>query len=399
MKPNINKLKPTKFTTLTPTRDAIIDQASAGPIRQASSYLANQIASALHPAVQHVVVADIKERAADVKSYTLVADTARGTQSLAYFSAGQYLSITLRIGDAVVTRPYSISSSPKEALQGKYELTIKRVEGGLCSQYILDNFVVGTQLDVSAPMGSFTYEPLRDAGTVIGVAGGSGITPFVSLAKSIADGKEDCNLVLLYGSRTLEDSLFAEELDAIARSTPRFKLVRVLSQGTAPGCESGFIGADLIRKYAPAGDYSVFLCGPQGMYRFVDKELEKLSLRRKFIRHELFGEIHSPEQNPDYPAVERDTFEATVHMCGETKKVTISAHDTILVGLEKAGIAVPAHCRSGECGWCHSQLISGEVYIPRNVDYRRAADIQYGYIHPCCTFAVSDITIDVPIKA
>ena len=62
---------------------------------------------------------------------------------------------------------------------------------------------------------------------------------------------------------------------------------------------------------------------------------------------------------------------------------------------EAAGIAAPAHCRSGECGWCHSKLVSGEIYAPKSVDGRREADLLYGYIHPCCSFPLSDLTIEV----
>ena len=64
--------------------------------------------------------------------------------------------------------------------------------------------------------------------------------------------------------------------------------------------------------------------------------------------------------------------------------------------MEAAGIKAPSDCRSGRCGWCHSQLLSGDVYIPESVDGRRMADKIYGYIHPCCTFPLSDVVIDVP---
>jgi succinate dehydrogenase/fumarate reductase-like Fe-S protein len=65
-------------------------------------------------------------------------------------------------------------------------------------------------------------------------------------------------------------------------------------------------------------------------------------------------------------------------------------------GQKHNGIATPANCRSGICGWCHSRLVSGNVYVPKEVDGRRMADLQYGYVHPCSTFPLSDIEIDVP---
>ncbi len=394
MKPNIRKLKALKFSNLTPSRDAIIDAAPNTPLPSPNIYMANQIATALHPKAQYLKVTKVMDQGSDAKSYYLAPDPARGTEKLAWFSAGQYLSISLNVEGKTLTRPYSLASSPRESRAGEYMLTIKRVEGGIASQYILDNWTVGTEVTASAPLGVFTYEPLRDAKVVIGVAGGSGITPFRSLAKAIADGDEDAELILLYGSRTMSDAIFQEEFKAL--EGPKFKLVNVLSHEPQEGCESGFITADLIKKYAPQGNYSIFLCGPQAMYNFVDKEIETLGLRNKFIRHELFGEYFHPSKESDYPTDVAKTYMVTVHLADQTHTIAASSDESILRSLEANGIAAPAHCRSGECGWCHSRLISGQVYTTKSMDGRREADLQYGYIHPCCAFPLSDLVIDVP---
>ena len=388
------KLNPMDFTKMTPTREAKIEAAPAKALPATDSYLPNKIAKALHPNKQYVKVAEVIEQSADTKTFWLEADPAKGTEALAWFSAGQYLSVSLEIGPMKLTRPYSLSSSPREALAGRYGLTIKRVEGGLASNYILDNWTVGTEVTVSEPLGVFTYEPLRDAKVIIGVAGGSGITPFRSLAKAIADGDEDAEMILLYGSRTLADAVFQEEFKAL--EGPKFKLVNVLSHETQDGCEHGFITAELIKKYAPTGNYSIFLCGPQAMYNFVDKEIATLNLRKKFIRHELVGEYFNPAKEADYPANVAPEVKITVRIAGNEQTITAPADTSILRSLEAAGIAAPAHCRSGECGWCHSRLISGEVYCPKSLDGRREADYLYGYIHPCCSFPLTDLVIEVP---
>ena len=395
-RPNLSKLNPMDFTKMTPNRQAKIEAAPATALPATDSYIPNKIAKALHPGVQYLKVEKIVEHSADMKTYYFAPNAEKGTTALAWFSAGQYLSITLEIGTMKMTRPYSLSSSPKEALEGNYMLTIKRVDGGLASNYILDNWTVGTEVTASEPLGVFTYEPLRDAKTIIGIAGGSGITPFRSLAKAIADGDEDAQMILLYGSRTLADAVFQEEFKALEAACPKFKLVNVLSHEEADGCENGFITAELIKKYAPAGDYSLFLCGPQAMYDFVDKEIATLGLRRKFVRHELFGEYFNPSKEADYPANVAPEFKITVRIAGNEQTITGPADTTILRSLEANGILAPAHCRSGECGWCHSKLISGEVYTPKSVDGRREADFIYGYIHPCCAFPLSDVTIEVP---
>ena len=394
-KPNLRKLNPMDFTKMTPTRQAKIEAAPAAALPGLDSYVPNQIANALHPGVQYVKVVKIEEEAGNSKRYYLAPNEEKGTKALAWFSAGQYLSVTLKIGNMTLTRPYSLASSPREALAGEYMLTIQKVEGGLASQFIHDNWHVGTEVTVSEPLGNFTYEPLRDAATVVGVVGGSSITPFRSLAKAIADGDEDCDLVIIYGSRTLNDTMFQNDLKELEASCPRIKLVNVFSHEEREGYEHGFITADLIRKYAPEGEYSLFVCGPQVMRNFVDKEIETLGLRRKFIRNELFGEYFGPAREADYPENVAPAFRITVRIAGSEQTITAPSDVSLLRSLEAAGIAAPAHCRSGECGWCHSKLVSGEVYTPKSVDGRREADYLYGYIHPCCAFPLSDLTIEV----
>ncbi len=358
------------------------------------------LAKALHPKRQYLKVAEVVDRGEDCKSFTLVPDPERGTTELAYFGAGKYLTVFETINGMPVTRAYSISSSPKDSLEGRYVLTIKLVDGGLVSRYIFDTWTEGSNVEVSAPSGNFEYQPLRDAQKVICLAGGSGITPFVSMANAVADGDEDFELTLLYGSRSYANILFREELDALAAKCDKIKVVHVLSdeKEDIEGTEKGFITAELIKKYAPENEaYSVFLCGPQQMYEFVDKELEKIGLPKKYIRHEMFGEFHNPATQPDYPAGVPEKVKITVTIQDKTYIIFGNSADSVMQTIEKNGLAVPARCRSGECGFCHSHLISGEVYVPKHLEYRRLADYKFGCIHPCCSFPLTDLEINVPV--
>ncbi|MGN0485696.1 MAG: FAD-binding oxidoreductase [Acutalibacteraceae bacterium] len=398
MASSIKSLSMKKFLPMQKARQARFE-TGADAIPDAPDH-AKDLAKALHPKRQFLKVSAVTQRAPDCKSFTLVPDPSRGTKDLAYFGAGKYLTVFQEVSGLPITRAYSISSSPSDSLKGIYELTVKRVDGGLLSNYILNNWEVGTEVEVSAPSGNFEYQPLRDATKVIGLAGGSGITPFLSMANAIADGDEDFDLTLLYGSRNRENILFREELDEIAARTTKFRVVHILSDADCElpdGAERGFITAELIQKYAPENEpYSVFLCGPQQMYAFADKQLEKLGLERKYIRHEMFGEFHDPKQQPDYPSDVPETVSITVTVQDETKTVTGSTSDSVMQILEKNGIAVPARCRSGECGFCHSHLLSGEVYVPKNMEYRRMADHKFRCIHPCCSFPLTDLTLNVP---
>lgn len=397
---NLKSLKAKKFLPMLSERQAKFDAAEA-KLPDTPDH-AMYLARTLHPKRQYLKISAVTERAEDCKTFTLVPDAERGTKELAYFSAGKYLTVFETIEGMNITRAYSLSSSPKDSLEGKYELTIKLVDGGLMSRYILDNWCVGTKVEVSAPEGHFDYQPLRDAKKVLCLAGGSGITPFISMANAIADGDEDFEMTLLYGSRNKEAIIFKDELDAVASKCDKIKVVHVLSdKGTdvsGDGFEKGFITAELIRKYAPDDEpYSVFICGPQQMYDFLNTELEKLNLEKKYIRHEMFGEFHNPSTQPDYPADVPETVKITVTIQDITTTVTGSSNDSVMQTLEKNNISVPARCRSGECGFCHSHLLSGKVYVPKNLEYRRLADYKFDCIHPCCSFPLTDLTINVPV--
>lgn len=397
---NLKSLKAKKFLPMLSERQAKFDAAEA-KLPDAPDH-AMYLARALHPKRQYLKISVVTERAEDCKTFTLVPDAERGTKELAYFSAGKYLTVFETIEGMNITRAYSLSSSPKDSLEGKYELTIKLVDGGLMSRYILDNWCVGTKVEVSAPEGHFDYQPLRDAKKVLCLAGGSGITPFISMANAIADGDEDFEMTLLYGSRNKEAIIFKDELDAVASKCDKIKVVHVLSDKGADvsvdGFEKGFITAELIRKYAPDDEpYSVFICGPQQMYDFLNTELEKLNLEKKYIRHEMFGEFHNPSTQPDYPADVPETVKITVTIQDITTTVTGSSNDSVMQTLEKNNISVPARCRSGECGFCHSHLLSGKVYVPKNLEYRRLADYKFDCIHPCCSFPLTDLIINVPV--
>lgn len=397
---DIKSLKSKKFLPMLSDRQARFNAAEA-KLPDAPDH-AMYLARALHPKRQYLKISAVTERAEDCKTFTLVPNIEKGTNELAYFSAGKYLTVFETIEGMNITRAYSLSSSPKDSLEGKYELTIKLVDGGLMSRYILDNWSVGTEVEVSAPEGHFDYQPLRDAKKVLCLAGGSGITPFVSMANAIADGDEDFEMTLLYGSRCKDVILFKDELDAIASECDKVKVIHVLSDKDADisgdGFEKGFITAELIKKYAPDNEpYSVFICGPQQMYDFLNKELDKLNLEKKYIRHEMFGEFHNPSTQSDYPADVPETVKITVTIQDVTTTVEGSSNDSVMQTLEKNKISVPARCRSGECGFCHSHLLSGKVYVPKNLEYRRLADYKFDCIHPCCSFPLTDLIINVPV--
>ena len=378
-------------------RNQMIDSASdEAPV---SVFNANRLAKLLHPAVQHVKINGVVDHGG-AKSYTLTPDRDKGTEKMAYFRASQYVSVALNIDGASVNKPYTIRSNPKDALGSDnscYILTIKQTNPAYASKYILENWHEGDSVDISGPLGDFYYQQLRDAKHVIAIAGGSGITPFYSMAAAVVDGIEDFELTILYGSRKADGILLRDEIEALAqKSGGRVKVVHVLSDEEREGYEHGFITAELIKKYAPDGDYSVFMCGPKAMYDYEDGQMAKLGLPKRRVRKEMSGDYMGAEKNADYPSsAAGKSFMLTVDIRGEKQTVPCKAGEPLLWAMERAGIAAPSHCRSGECGWCHSKLVSGEYYCPNDADGRRLADAKFNWIHPCCTFPLSDIEICV----
>ena len=363
-----------RFKKLVPNRRKMLENGS--PASLPKSYRVNDTAKILHPGYQGAKLVAIAQNTADTKTYTFE------TERPLYFRAGQYLTLGCKVGKSEVSRPYAISSSPKEALSCRVSLTVKKC--GFFSGYLFDGAAVGDSFVLGDPSGEFCYEPVKDADHVVAIAGGSGITPFYSMAQAVADGTNRHKLTIFYGARTESDLIFKKELDTLV--SDKVKVVYVLSDEKKEGYESGFIGAELLQKYV-SGDYTVMMCGPQAMYAFADKELASLGLPLRRIKKEA--------NCVGLRDAEAKSYTLTVHIGFDTYTVPADARETILTALERAGLKVPSKCRAGGCGFCHSKLVCGSFSIAGQ-DKRRLADAKFGYIHPCCSYPDSDMELIVP---
>lgn len=358
-----------RFTKMVPKRREKLAEGSAEKIP--ASYRVNETARILHPGYQSAKLVKIIPNTADTKTYEFE------TERPFYFRAGQYMTLGATIDGSVVSRPYAASSAPKAALEKRVAFTIKKC--GFFSGYMFDNAKVGDTFTVGDPTGEFCYEPVKDASHIVAIAGGSGITPFYSMAQAITDGTIDVKLTIFYGAKTEEDLIFKTELDAL--KSDKIKVIYVLSNEKKAGYESGFIGAEIIEKYV-SGDFTVMMCGPQAMYAFLDKELTKFNLPLRRIKKEA--------NTVGMRDVKEAHYKITVKIGFNTYTVDADSRETVLTALERAGLKVPAKCRAGGCGFCHAKLISGKFTIP-GADKRRLADSKFGYFHPCCSYPDSDM--------
>ncbi len=382
---------------LVPNRGKRAEQAPGRPL---SAVPGDEPAQKLHPEKLFLTIAQVREENASTRTFRLVAGPNSPTGELPPFRAGQYLSLKIDVGGVSTTRPYSISSSPREALQqGFYEITLQRKEGGFVSPYLWDHWQVGTEVQSSGPQGFFYYEPLLDTPELVGLAGGTGITAFRSMLKDMADNDMNVRFTLLYGIRRPADMLFEKEFAELVEKRPgQFRVIPVCSEpdGRWSG-ETGRLSTECIRKLV--GDLTgktLFVAGPPEMYLFIQKELEAFALARKQVRYESFGRVAAL---PDPALSTREAgrcFQITAHCGEETRAVPAVATETVLVALERAHMVAPSRCRSGECGACRSLLLAGRVYISPQGDGRRAADLAFGYVHPCASYPRSDLEVRVP---
>lgn len=336
----------------------------------------------------------LKLRVSEIITKTPTADTFRLVARdgcLPPFQAGQYINLFLDINGIKTSRPYSISSSPRQTAY--YDITVRRVQDGLVSNYLLDNILSGYDLESSAPAGNFYYNPLFHGKSQLLLAGGSGITPFMSMIREVTDAGLNRNIHLVYGNRYSNDIIFHAELWERSIRHFNFHYHPVVEQPEKHyHGRIGTINIDMLQELL-AGEIvdSIMICGPQAMYDTLLPELWRLGVPERRIRHELFSGPSDITMEPGWPSDVARGTPFSVEINGR-QTVTAEAGDSLLSALENAGLTVPVLCRSGECSQCRVQLLSGQVYQPAGV-LLRESDKKYGYIHSCRAYPVSDLTI------
>lgn len=355
----------------------------------------SEVAKALHPGKFLVRIKEIKNASLDSKTITF--EGVNGHIPL--FKAGQYMTLEMKIGDSILTRPYSISSAPYQT-RGEnpiVEITVRKVaKGGFSSLYLYDEAKVGDIFMAEVGLGQFYYEPLRDSQNVVCLAGGSSITPFISMAKEVKDGKLDINLTILYGSVSEDNIILKDEIEACV--CDKVKVIHVLS-GDNPtwNGEKGLLSSEIINKYAP-DNASFFICGPNPMIEYAKKELAKLNVHSRRIRVADCGQPSDISACESYPKEKKnETFSIHVFRGILETIIESKAVESIAVALERAGIFIHTACRSGACGFCRIKVLEGSYFVSPYSDGRRKTDKEFNYVHACSTYPLSDMWIKIPI--
>ncbi len=343
----------------------------------------------LHPKKVALRVSEIISETGSAKTLRLVPVSGY----LPPFRAGQYITLFLDVGKVRTGRPYSISSPPNQTAY--WDITVRRVEHGLVSSFLLDEVKPGIGLTSSGPAGNFCYNPIIHGSTMVCIAGGSGITPIMSMIREIDQRGLGRTVHLFYGNKSMDDIIFHEELLRIVKKNKNIKYIPVIE--SPPKKYSGscdYITADLIKSTLGGLDgKTFFICGPKGMYDFCLPEIESLGVPAKRLRREMFGPPLEIWKYPGWPAAVKKDASFSVKVSGsKSAAIKASAGEPLLVSFERNGVVVPSLCRSGECSQCRVKLVSGKVYMPPGVPVR-SSDRQFGYIHSCVSYPLEDCEV------
>jgi len=341
----------------------------------------------LHPSEIELKISRVISETPSTKTLRLVPTG----NSLPPFQAGQYISLFLEVDGIRTGRPYSISSQPNQT--GYFDITIRRMEGGLVSNYLLDDIQPGDIINSSGPEGQFYYNPITFDNDIVCIAGGSGITPFMSMIREITDCGLDREVYLFYGNKSEDDIIFHQELQVLSTQFSNIHYIPVIENpsDTYKGLKGFISGAIIQDTVSDILNKTFMLCGPQALYDFCIPEIDKLGVPARKIKREIYGESLDIVGSPGWPKEVTADSEFSVSIAGGAE-LRVRAGDSLLSSLERNGIVKPFICRSGECSLCRTKVLSGKVYQPPETPVRKS-DRQFGYVHACVSYPLEDLEI------
>jgi len=291
------------------------------------------------------------------------------------FEPGQYLTLAAGPAEASQWRCYSITSAPGAPL----DVLVRRVQGGLVSNWLCDNARPGDTLTVLPPAGHFT---LRHAGEpVLLFAGGSGIAPIFSLARQALE-QGSPRVSLFYANRNRASAMLVHELGELGALHGDRLEVRYWHDA-----EDGLPSTGRLADFATArANRDVYLCGPEPFMRTVDEALAQAGFDPARIYREAFDT--APDDAPGGADDERVT-QLTVQFNGNTTTVPVQGRESLLTAMLHAGLAVPHACKAGECASCMCRLVSGEVERLDNAVLDED-DVADGWLVACRTRALGE---------
>lgn len=349
----------------------------------------------------------------DVKSFVFEAEAGRVFR----FVSGQFVTLRVEVDGKQISRCYTISSPPTRP--HTLAITVKRVMGGPVSNWLHDHVVPGTRVSALAPLGAFTLSGAQ-AAKYLFLSAGSGITPVMSMTRTLFDLGSDADILFVHSARTPADIIFRRELEAMAAVMPNIRVVHIC-EGDYPSERwaglRGRISTAVLQSLAPdLRERVTFTCGPTPYMSEVRRILEESGYDMRNYHEESFsfealptsGQLPQVSRDADetsaQPVLEADTDSSSVsqdeavttyavEFVKSGRTISCRTDESVLDAAFAAGLRPPSSCSQGMCGTCKTTMLSGEVDMQHNGGIR-PREVAQSKILICCAKPLSDLRID-----
>jgi ring-1,2-phenylacetyl-CoA epoxidase subunit PaaE len=346
------------------------------------------------PKFNRLKIKDVRRETDDCISISF--DIPENLKSEYKYISGQYLTLRATINNEDVRRSYSLCSAPFE---NEWRVAVKQVDNGVFSTMANNELTVGDELQVMTPMGNFKLNP-EDSVTKSYVlfAAGSGITPILSIAKTILKQEPNSDITLFYGNKGFSSIIFREELEALkSLHLSNFRIIHVLSRESLGNkIQKGRIDAEKCSQLFDAFLKNqmidgVYICGPESMILDVEKTLIEKGVGKENIHFELFTSSSSIKKTA-IKETNEPSFDSSVSLIldGDTYDFKMSSQGkSVLDAGYEAGADLPFACKGGVCCTCKAKIIEGSASM--DVNYALDKDeVNKGYILTCQAHPTSD---------
>lgn len=313
------------------------------------------------------------------------------------FKPGQFITFKLDINGVKTYRSYTISSSPSRPFS--LVVTVKQIAGGVVSNYLAQSLNVGDEVTVTGPDGVFNLVDIV-ADKYLFLSAGCGVTPMHSMSRWLCDTTTDSDIAFVHSAKSVDDVIFADAMASMASRSQQFNLNYVLESAdnqhqltdkyAQTGCATGRLTLEALTKLVP--DYqqrTVFVCGPEPYMAAVKLLLQAAEFDMTQFHQESFGD--SSAMGIKAATEGRASTEQFMLSIGD-KDISLSGDQTLLEGIESEKLPIIAACRSGVCGACKCQVISGTVTSTSQMALT-ADEIAAGFVLACSTKITSDVQL------
>lgn len=357
----------------------------------------------MRPKFHSLPIADVRKETSDCISVAFAVPTE--LQDVYRFKQGQYLTLRTTINGEDVRRSYSICSGVND---GELRVAIKKVENGVFSSWAMASLKKGETLDVMTPMGTFTSEiNAEQKKRYLLVAAGSGITPMMSIARSVLTTEPKSEVTLLFGNRHFSSIIFRDQLEDMKDSyLGRFRVFHVLSaEPNDVQLFSGRIDTPKLEGFCEtfidmASMDEVFVCGPEPMIRCVKDFALAKGVSEDHVHFELFVSPnqtnYKPHQDAPKPVVDSGKKCAvTVIFDGQESNFFMPMDGTkILDAAQQSGMDIPFSCKGGMCCTCRAHLSDGQAEMVVNYALE-PGEVESGYVLTCQAVPLTEqVTVD-----